>query len=266
MMMRAFLLLALLTGVAHADRQRLVITGSSTVAPLVLDIAKRFEALNPGTRIDVQTGGSSRGINDVRQGLADIGMVSRALRPDETDLQATVIAGDGIALIVHASNPLRNLTRDDVRAIYRGARRDWRSLGGPDLPITVVSKAEGRSTLELFTQFFSLRNRDIRASVIIGDNQQGIKTVAGNPGSIGYVSIGAAEHEVSAGTAIKLLQLDGQTASVAAVKSGRFPLARPLNLVVRGKPTPLASRFLDFARSPQVVDLVKDQYFVPITR
>ncbi|MCH9639427.1 MAG: substrate-binding domain-containing protein, partial [Betaproteobacteria bacterium] len=81
---------------ASAASQRLVLTGSSTVAPLVGEIARQFESLNPGVRIDVQTGGSSRGINDARNGIADIGMVSRALKTNEKDLLAFTIALDGI--------------------------------------------------------------------------------------------------------------------------------------------------------------------------
>lgn len=81
-----------------AADQKVVITGSSTVAPLVAEIAKRFEQHHPGVRVDVQSGGSSRGISDARSGLADIGMVSRALKPDEADLNAATIAMDGVVL------------------------------------------------------------------------------------------------------------------------------------------------------------------------
>lgn len=251
-------------GPLHAAGDRLVLTGSSTVAPLALELGKRFEQRNPGVRVDVQSGGSSRGIADARSGLADIGMVSRALKPEESDLQARTIAMDGIAMIVHASNPVASLGEVAVRAIYTGRIRNWRELGGPARPITVVNKAEGRSTLELFTHHFRLHNPEIKAQVVIGDNQQGIKTVAGNPGAIGYVSIGSAEFEAAAGTPIRLLPMDGVDATAASVAAGRFPLARPLNLVTRGDPAPLARRFIDFARSASVDDLVREQYFVPL--
>jgi len=176
----------------HAADNRLVLTGSSTVAPLALEIGKRFEQQNPGTRIDVQTGGSSRGINDVRTGLANIGMVSRALKVSETDLTAHTIALDGIGIILHRSNPIEALSDGQIKAIYTGQIRNWHEVGGQDRPITVVNKAEGRSTLELFLQYFTLKSSQIKARVVIGDNQQGIKTVSGNFGAIGYVSIGTA--------------------------------------------------------------------------
>lgn len=244
--------------------ERLTLTGSSTVAPLALEIAKRFEKLNPGVRIDVQSGGSSRGVADARSGAAQVGMVSRAPKPDEGDLTATTIAMDGVSLIVHRSNPIASLSDDQVRAIYTGQVRKWREVGGPDLPISVVNKAEGRSTLELFLSHYRLKNSDIRAQVVIGDNQQGIKTVAANPGGIGYVSIGTAAFEAGQGTPIRLLAMAGVPAEVAEVRKGRFPLSRPLNLVVRGQPSPWVKRFLAFARSPAVNDLIEAQFFVTL--
>lgn len=254
-------------GSVHAADNKLVLTGSSTVAPLALEIGKRFESLNPGIRVDVQTGGSSRGVADATNGLADIGLVSRALKSDEAKiLTAHTIAMDGVGIIVHGGNPVKQLSDDQIRAIYTGRVRNWRAVGGADRPITVVNKAEGRSTLELFLHYTGLKNSDIRAQTVIGDNQQGIKTVAGNPGAIGYVSIGTAEYEASHGTPVKLLPMAGVAATTETVRSGRFPLSRPLNLVTRGAPSPLAQRLIDFAQSASVNDLVEAQYFVPLAR
>lgn len=181
--------------------QQVTVSGSSTIAPLVSEIGKRFEQRHPGVRVDVQSGGSSRGMSDARQGLSQIGMVSRALKADEADLTAIPIAMDGVSVILHRSNTVSTLSDAQIKAIYTGEIRNWKALGGPDRTITVVNKAEGRSTLELFLHHFQLKNKDIRAQVVIGENQQGIKTVAGNPGAIGYVSIGTAEYEAERGHA-----------------------------------------------------------------
>jgi phosphate transport system substrate-binding protein len=242
---------------------RLTITGSSTIAPLVAEIGKRFEALHPEVRIDVQSGGSSRGIADARSGLADIGMVSRALKSDENSLQGFAIAQDGIGVILHKQNPVLELSDAQVVDIYLGTISDWSAIGGEPGVITVVNKAEGRSTLELFLHYFKLKNSEIRSHVVIGDNQQGIKTVAGNPGAIGYVSIGTAEYEAGQGTPIKLLPIGGVQAIVENVRNGSFPLSRPLNLVTHGSPTGLAKTFIDFASSKDVNDLIEAQFFVP---
>lgn len=249
---------------SSATGGKLVITGSSTVAPLVLEIAKRYEALNPGVRIDVQTGGSSRGIADARSGLADIGMASRALKAEESDLVGNAIARDGISLILHADNPVQSLDEAQVAAIYTGQITNWKDVGGRDAPISVINKAEGRSTLELFLQHFKLKTETIRASVVIGDNEQGIKTLVGNPDGIAYVSIGAAEYAATHGTPIKLLAMSGVAASTESVREGRFPLSRPLTLVTKTQPTGLSAAFIDYSRSAAVHDLLQQLYFVPL--
>lgn len=245
---------------------KLVLTGSSTIAPLAAEIGKRFEKLNSGVRVDVQSGGSSRGVNDARNGLADIGMASRALKAEENDLKSFTIALDGIGVILHKDNPVKMLTDQQVIDIYTGKITNWKEVGGKDARITVVNKAEGRSTLELFLHHYKLKNSDIKPQVVIGDNQQGIKTVAGNPGAIGYVSVGTAEFEAGNGAPIKLLPMDGVAATVENVRNSSFPLSRPLNLVTKTAPQGLAKRFIDFASSKAVYDIVEAQYFVPLIR
>ena len=261
-----FSILVLLSSPSFSADNKLSMTGSSTVAPLALEIAKRFESQNPGVRIDVQTGGSGRGIADARNGTADIGLVSRSLKADESDLQGHTIALDGVAVILHKANPVSNLSNAQIVGIYTGAIQNWKEVGGKDQKITVVNKAEGRSTLELFAQYFGLKNSQIKAQVVIGDNQQGIKTVAGNPGAIGYVSIGSAEFEIENGVPLKMLSMNGVKPNTENVRNGSFPLSRPLLLVTKGVDTDLRKKFLSFAKSPAVYDLVKEQYFVPIGR
>ncbi len=245
---------------------KLVLTGSSTVAPLALEIGRYFEAEHPGVRVDVQTGGSSRGIADVRSGTANIGLVSRALAEDEQDLRAFALARDGVCLIVHRDNPVSALDEAQVVAIYTGEIRNWLEVGGLDAPITVVNKADGRATLEVFLEHLGLDGRRIRAQVVIGDNEQGVKTVAGNRGAIAYVSIGTAEADAASGVAIKLLGLGGVAATSANVAAGVFPMARPLNLVTGGQPSGLAQEFLSFATSERIHDLITNYFFVPISR
>ncbi len=244
--------------------QKLVITGSSTVAPVASEIAKRYETQNPQVRIDVQTGGSSRGLADVRQRVADIGMVSRAAKPEDKDLQFHTIAKDGVVVIVHRDNPIQQLTNQQITDLYTGKLDNWQDVGGKSAPITVVNKAEGRSTLDVFTRHFQLKSSQIKADVVIGDNEQGIKTVAGNPQAIGYVSVGAAAVNVERGTPIKVLPLDGIQATANTVRDGEFPLSRPLNFVTQGALSPEQQKFIAFAQSSQVTDIVQEQSLVPV--
>ncbi len=195
----------------------------------------------------------------------NIGMVSRALEEEENQqLKGFAIARDGIGIIVHANNPISSLTDEQVVQIYTGEINNWQEVGGKDAVITVVNKAEGRSTLELFLKYFQLNNSQVKADVIIGDNQQGLKTVAGNGNSIGYVSIGAAEYDIGEGIPIKLLPVGTVEATTQTVQNGNFPLSRPLTLVTKKEPKGLSKEFIDFARSPAVHDLVEEQNLVPL--
>ncbi len=243
---------------------KVILTGSSTVAPLASELGKHFEQRHPEVRVDVQTGGSSRGLADARSGQADIGMMSRDLAADETDMAAYAVARDGVAMIVHADNPVTELSPDQLVDIYTGGITQWSAVGGNDTAITVVNKAEGRSTLEVFLKHFGLENSDIKAQVIIGDNEQGIKTVTGNPDALSYVSIGAAENSIARGEPLKLLLLEGIDPSTASVQDGSFPLSRTLNFVTSGEPETLTKAFIDFAQSSEVHDIVEQQNFVPI--
>jgi phosphate transport system substrate-binding protein len=192
-------------------------------------------------------------------------MASRALKPEET-LIAHTIARDGVGIIVHKSNSVVTLTETQLVSIFTGAISSWSGVGGKDHSITVVNKAEGRSTLELFCQHFSLTNPQIKAQVVIGDNEQGIKTVSGNPHAIGYVSIGTAQVSIEANVPIRLLPMAGIAATTEAVRNGTWPLARPLNLVTKGNPSGLVADFITFAMSKEVDDLITDLAFVPPTR
>jgi len=256
-------LISLLWGCSPSHTDKLILTGSSTIAPLAVELAYAFEQLHPEVEIDVQMGGSSRGINDVRLGLSDIGMASRELKPEEQDLQAHTVAYDGITIILNSENPVTKITDEQVIAIYTNQINNWSALGGPDQPITVVNKAEGHSTLELFLHYFKIKNTQVIPDAVIGDNQQGIKTVVGNPWAIAYVSIGTAEYESQHKQPIKLLSLGGIEASTATVKTGVFPLSRPLNFVTASTPSGWAKEFIDFSQSVQAHSLIINQYFIP---
>lgn len=250
---------------SNAHRTKLVITGSSTVEPLIYEIAKRFEQENPGYRIDVQAGGSSRGISDAKSGTADIGMASRELKSSEEDgLVVRPVAVDGIGMIVHRDNPVSQLTGEDVLKIYLGQISNWSELGGEDKKIIVINKASGRGTLECFLNHFKLKEETIQADLIVGENQQAIISVLNDSAAIGYVSIGAADAEIKNGAELKLLSLDGVSASVNSVADGTFPISRKLNLVIQEEKWEAVKAFVEFATSDRVHDLVESQFFVPV--
>jgi len=245
--------------------EALSLTGSSTIAPVMMEISERYSAEHH-VRIDVQSGGSGRGIQDVRLGLADAGMASRALTSEELaeGLLAHTIAWDGIALILHRDNPASELSRDQIIALYRGEIENWSTLLPHDAPVVVVNKAEGRSTLDLFLQEFGLEPSQIKADVVAGENQQVILTVAGNPGAIGYVSIGAALSAEAAGTAIRTLPLDGIPATTESIATGSWPLQRPLNLVTGAQPAEAVLKLIDYIRNDNHArNLILEYQFIP---
>lgn len=243
----------------------IVLTGASTIAPIISDVAKRYEAANPGVRIEVQTGGSSRGIADTLSGTADLGMVSRTLSADEAGkLTAYRIAADGVCVVLHKDNPVSELNKDQLISIYTKKVTNWKEFGGPDATIVVANKAEGRSTLEVFLNYLKLDNADVKADVVVGENLHVINSVVANPNTIGYVSIGTAASEAKGGTPIKLVSTGGIPATTENVANGTFPITRPLNIVEDAQTSPAAKAFLDHMKSSAINDIIEKHFFVPV--
>jgi len=252
------------TSTSSATAGRVTITGSSTMAPLVGEMAQRFEATHDEARIDVQSGGSSRGIADVIRATADLGMSSRALHEDEaTALREHVLALDGVTFIVNERNAIESLTTVQARELLTGKVTNWNELGGDDAPITMIQRAAGRSEVDLMTAHLNLSPADLRGDVIAGENQQGIKLVAGDPHGVTYMSIGTSLTEMELGTTIRMLAMDGVAATRGNVQSGAFPVVRPLVLLRREDLSPLGDHFLEFVMSNAVHDLIEEHGFVP---
>lgn len=245
--------------------RNLVVTGSTCMMPLLRDIGKRFEADHPDVRVDVQADGSAHGIADTRQGLADIGMVARSLKPDEGLLHAVTLARDAVCIVVNRANPVEKLTDEQIARIYTRGASNWKEVGGPDLPIVLVHMADGRAMLELFLDNFKLRSTQIRADALIQDSDQGIEAVAKRPGAIAYISCSHAQ-TVGSDVPIRALPSGGIAATTERVRDGTYPLARPLQLVTREAPKGLAAEFIDFARSNAVLDLIEKHHFVTLQK
>ena len=248
-----------------SEKEVLQLAGSSTVAPLVTAIAERYESHHPGVKLEIQTGGSGRGIRDTRSSLIDLGMVSRSPQRTEQDLNWHPIAKDGIGIIVHSDNPLTSISKQQLKDLYPGTIKSWSQIENSRTnQVTVVHKAEGRSTLEVFLNYLDVKNQTIKPHVVIGDNQQGIMTVASQPAAIGYVSIGAAEKAIQDGTPIKILDIEGKPSSTEAIQKGEYDIARTLHIISKETPKGLVADFIKFAQSSEVSDLVRDHYLVPL--
>lgn len=265
------LLIAVLLNVGCGETtttEKLTITGSSTLAPMIAQVGRKFEEEHPGVRVEVQSGGSGRGIRDARSGVADIGMASRALKPDETDgVEEVIVAWDGVAFVIHTDNPVSELSRKQLAKIYSGAVDNWKAFGGPDAPIVVSNRAAGRSELDLVAKYLNLKKSEFKPDVIDGETQQSIKTVSTNKNAITYTSIGAAQYAADNGEPLKLLPLEGTAATKETVRQGGYPLARPLILIARsGSSNRLMKSFLQFSNSSVIDSFAEGLGYVPPMR
>jgi phosphate transport system substrate-binding protein len=242
---------------------KLLIAGSNTMAPMMLEIGKRFAALHPGVRIEVRTGGSGQGIDDVTKGKVDIGMASRALTNAESGLYSFAIARDGVCLVVHRDNPIRSLTNRQVVDIYTGRIINWSKVGGKDAPVVPINAQEGLGSADLFTHYFGLKYADIKAQKVVSSNLERVQALAQNPNAIAYMSIGAAQHQVDTGAPVKLLPVDGTAATVKNIRSGNFPISRPLLLLTKDLPAGPVKDFITFSLSSQITAIVLQHEFVP---
>ena len=248
-----------------AGAQALVVTGSSTVSPLMIEVARRFEGLNPGVRIEVRSVGSAKGISDLRAGVADIGMVSRQLIESERDLFAFPLCRDGAAIVVHRTNPLTGLTSQQLADVITGRVTDWKQLGAPAGAIRLAWRTEGQAIPELIQQHLKLRRQQIRSHTTIFENADAIDFVANDRNAITLAALGVAERSLRSGAAIKLLAYQGVPASTRAVRDHTYVLSRPLALVTRSTPTGLQKRLIDYAASGAARDLQEKHGFVPYT-
>lgn len=259
----ALLLLAL--GVAFSagcsggrSRNELTLAGSTSIQPFADKWAEVFMARHPDLGVNVQGGGSSAGIQACKSGACQIGMASRELKGDEKDLTEIVVARDGLAIIVHPSNPARGLRIAEVKQIFSGDLTDWKPLGGPDKRITVVTREEGSGTRGAFQELVMGKTRIFRGAITEDSNGTVREIVAHDPAAIGFISLGLVNSQVRA------LALDGAAANDENIRNGSYRLVRPFLFVSRGEPAGLAKRFVDFVLSDEGQTLVKEEGLLPI--
>jgi len=242
---------------------KVVLSGATTVSPLMADIAKRFQESQPELQVEVRPGGSSVGIADARQGQVDIGMSSRMLHDEERDLHSFPIARDGVCILINKENPVDGLNRQQLVDIFTGKVTNWKEVGGKDAPIVVFDRAQGRSEVELITHYLKIKPADIKSQAKLGDNPDVIQAVANSPNAITYMSLGHAYGEAKGGKPLKLVAVEGVAATPVAVGTGAYPITRPLILVTRGLPSGAAKRLIDYSLSNKIRDLVQAHGFIP---
>ncbi len=253
-----------LSGCADSSAsETLTVAGSTTVLPIAEMAAEDFEA-NTGTNVLVSGLGSSAGIEAVSNGTADIATSSRQLTAEESEheLVETVIAHDGIAVIVSPENPVKGLTTEQLRDIYAGKIRNWSEVGGPDLAIQVVNRDEASGTREAFRTIVMGDVSFDRTAAVLPGTGQVRDVVSRTPGAIGYISIGFVDNDF-ASTSVRSLTIDDVEATEENVEDGSYPISRDLYFFTNGDPQGAAYDYISYVLSDAMNDTIRDAGYIP---
>jgi len=221
---------------------------------------------NNNVTIEIRATGSGAGITAAREGSVDIGMSSRSIRPTELEELSTsiVMAHDGVAVIVHPSNTLKSVSVDDIRRIFAGELVRWNAVGSPPVAptgaISVFTREDGSGTRSAFIELTGVyeggADRTLNSATVASGTGRIINAVAGNPLSIGYISLGAMRGDVRA------LPVNGAAPSLEAVINGTYPLVRSLHIAVPTKVSFLAQDFIDFILSAAGQEIISGRGYV----
>lgn len=234
--------------------------GSTSMEKVIGALGESFEANNEGMSFTYNPTGSGSGIKAVQEGRCDIGLSSRSLKEDEkaADLTETVLAYDGIAIIVNPENTVSDLTLAQIADIYTGKITNWSEVGGTDGEIVRIGREAGSGTRDGFesitgTEELCQYRQELSST---GDV---ITTVAGNPNAIGYASLASVKDSV------KALRVDGVTPTEETVKDGSYAVQRPFMLVTRtGEDlSDTAQQFFDYVTSTDANEVISSAGVVP---
>lgn len=235
--------------------------GSTSMEKVIGSLKETFEAENKEITVTYNPTGSGTGITAVAEGRCDIGLSSRDLKDEETakGLEGTVIAYDGIALIVNPENTVDDLTIEEIAKIYTGEITNWKEVGGQDAEIVLIGREAGSGTRDGFESITgTAENCKYRQELTsTGDV---IATVAGNPAAIGYASLASVQDSV------KVLKVDGVTPGEATIQDGSYKVQRDFVLVTK-KDTKLsdaAQKFFDYITSGDAAEVIRNAGAVPV--
>ncbi|MBN1806010.1 MAG: phosphate ABC transporter substrate-binding protein [Sedimentisphaerales bacterium] len=254
---------------SSVSAETLQLDGSTTVGPIAVAFAEYFKSIYPDLQITVKQTGSGDGAAALVDGRCGIANMSRFMKPKEFSKAvekgvfpvAHVVAMDGVCIIVHPSNPVRKLTKAQVRDIYTGRMANWRQVGGADMPIVVVSRDTSSGTYETFHNIV-MENKEMSQHVeYVNANPQAHARVRTTRGAIGYVGLGFVDNNVRA------LEIDGIMPSRKTIATGVYPVTRPLYMFTNGYPElgSMIHKFCTFYLTERGQELVEEKGFVPLT-
>jgi len=248
----------LLTMGCQRPKGGITVAGSTSVQPFAELLGEEYMLRHPQSRINVQGGGSAAGIEAVITRAANIGMSSRSLLPNEKDLYAVTIAKDAITIILHPTNPIKDISLTQIRQLFSGKIKNWKELAGPPHPIILVNREEGSGTRESF-QKFVMGKEEISLESLVQDSNGAIRqVVSSDPYAIGYISLGLVNEKV------KALKISGAEPNLRNIENGSYTLVRPFLFVFNGEPTGEAKLFLEFVLSPEGQKLLSKEGLVTV--
>src|SRR5207249_2493650 len=260
--------IAFTVGTLLARAESLVIKGSDTLgAKLVPQLAEQFKSQHPGTTFDIAAEGSATGFAALIDKTAAIGMASRPAKPEEiangkakgVEMKETIVAYDGIAVIVNTANPIKSLTKKQVEQIFTGEITDWSAVGGSGGKISIYTRNTSSGTYSDFKEL-AMKKRDYApGSQKMAGNEQIASEVGRNPAGIGYVGMAYTK----AG-GVKVVSIDGAAPSIQSVQNHSYPYWRPTFYYTNGEPGGIAKTFVDFTLSSVGQKIVNQVGFVPI--
>jgi phosphate transport system substrate-binding protein len=239
-------------------KDTITLAGSTSVMPFSEKLAEYFMVGYPRFSVDVQGGGSSAGIQAAINRTVGIGMSSRKLKEDEKVLKEILICYDGISIIVHPNNPIRDISLDQIRKVYSGKIRNWKELGWIDRNIDAVSREEGSGTRGAFEELV-MGKEFIDDGIMVQDSNGSVKeVVATDPYAIGYISLGIVDQKV------KALTIDRIAPSVKNIMQHKYGMVRPFLYLTTGEPAGAVKVFIDFVLSREGQDILRKEGLVPI--
>ncbi len=245
---------------------KVVIKGSTTVLPITQKAAEAYRKTNK-ISITIEGSGSGNGIKALIDGTCDIANSSRAMKDKEIEAakkkgvepKKVVCAYDMIVPIIHPSNPVKDLSLDQLKGIYDGSISNWKQVGGKDEKIVVISRDTSSGTYEVWHEKV-MKKKDVRKDALLqASNGAIISSVSSNPKAIGYVGFGYLNDSV------KVMTVNKVVGTIENGKSGKFPISRELYMYINeSKIKPDAKAFVDYITGPEGQKLVKEAGFIPL--
>ena len=254
MMMTLLLILPVMTGCSNEGSKTVTTDGSTSMQKVIGGLGEAFQS-ETGISFTYNPTGSGSGIQAVSEGRCDIGLSSRELKEEEKNsgLVGTVLAYDGIALIVNTENKVVDLTLEQIAKIYTGEIKNWSEIGGNDQEIVLIGREAGSGTRDGFEAITDTEDKCVYRQQLTSTGDV-ITAVSQNPGAIGYASVASIKDTV------KVVRVDGVTPSEETIKNGSYVVQRPFLLVTSSKTelSESAQKFFDYITSEQAKSIISD--------